>query len=141
MIFMSDNTFIDSNIWLYALIDNGVEQDKMHKAKSCLVNTDDIIISTQIVNEVCINLMRKGKKEHVFIDQFLSDFMATYHVMSQTKEDVLSASSLRKDYHFSYWDSLVVACALRSHCHVLYSEDMQDGLKIYNQLQIINPLK
>lgn len=138
---MSDKVFVDSNIWLYALMQNSLDQEKRLKAKACIIGTDNIIVSTQIINEVCINLMRKSKKDSVFIDQFLIDFMATYPVMSQTKEDVLKASSLRKDYHFSYWDSLVVACAIRGHCKVLYSEDMQHGLHIYAQLQIVNPLK
>ena len=53
----------------------------------------------------------------------------------------LYASSIRQDYHFSYWDSLIVVSALRSGCKMLYSEDMQHGLNIYNQLQIVNPLQ
>ena len=85
--------------------------------------------------------MRKGKKDSVFIDQFIHDFVATYSVMSQTKDDVLNASSIRKDYHFSYWDSLIVACAIRGNCITLYSEDMKHGLNVYDQLQICNPLQ
>ncbi|MEE9355672.1 MAG: PIN domain-containing protein [Methylococcaceae bacterium] len=137
---MSDKVFIDSNIWLYALIQSEADQEKSLKAKASIVNTDNIFISTQIVNEVCINLMRKGNKDAVFIDQFLIHFMATYSVMSQTKDDVLKASSIRGDYHFSYWDSLVVACAIRGDCKILYSEDMQHELIIYKKLQIVNPL-
>ena len=137
---MSDKVFIDSNIWLYALIQNNTDREKRLKAKTCIVEASNIIVSTQIVNEVCINLIRKGNKDTVFIDQFLTNFIATYDVMSQTKEDVLKASSIRKDYHFSYWDSLVVACAIRVHCKILYSEDMQHGLSVYHQLQIVNPL-
>ncbi len=122
------------------MIQNEADQEKNHKAKASIVNTNKICISTQIVNEVCINLIRKGKKETVFIDQFLHHFIATYEVIDQTKEDILNASSIRKDYHFSYWDSLVVACAIRGHCKILYSEDMQHELIIYKQLQIVNPL-
>lgn len=96
-------------------------------------------MSTQVVNEVCINLMRKANKDNAFIKQFLNDFIATYTVMDQTKEDVLQAAGIREDYHFSYWDSLIVSCALRSNCKVLYTEDMQHGLKVYQQLKICNP--
>ena len=52
MTFMSDNIFIDSNIWLYALIEDG-GSEKHHKAKQCIAITENIIISTQVVNEVC----------------------------------------------------------------------------------------
>ena len=48
-------------------------------------------------------------------------------------------SNLRKRYGFSYWDSLVVACALLAECTVLYSEDMQTGLRVEDQTTIVNP--
>jgi len=120
---MNDKVFIDSNIWLYALIQGNVDDEKRERAKACIIDAKDIIVSTQIVNEVCINLIRKGKKDTLFIDQFLSNFVATYTVMSQTVDDVLKVSCIRKDYSFSYWDSLVIACAIRGNCNVLFSED------------------
>ena len=59
---MTDKVFIDSNIWLYTLIQNKGEEEKTAKSKVCIDNADEIVISTQVVNEVCINLMRKGNK-------------------------------------------------------------------------------
>ena len=137
---MSDKVFIDSNIWLYALIQSKSDLEKSLKAKVCIDTADSIVISTQVVNEVCVNLMRKGNKDTAFINQFIHDFVSTYNVMNQTKDDLLSAVSIRYDYHFSYWDSLIIASALQSKCEILYSEDMQHGLNIYNQLSICNPL-
>ena len=61
-------------------------------------------------------------------------------MVNQTADDVLIASNIRQDYHFSYWDSLIVASALQNACKILYSEDMQHELKVYNQLQIRNPV-
>ena len=137
---MSDKVFIDSNIWLYALIQSKSDLEKSLKAKVCIDTADSIVISTQVVNEVCVNLMRKGNKDTAFINQFIHDFVSTYNVINQTKDDLISAVSIRHDYHFSYWDSLIIASALQSKCEVLYSEDMQHGLNIYNQLSICNPL-
>ena len=53
--FMQDKVFIDSNIWLYALVQRPREQEKNLKAKACIVDASDILVSTQVVNEVCIN--------------------------------------------------------------------------------------
>jgi predicted nucleic acid-binding protein len=39
------------------------------------------------------------------------------------------------------YDNLIVASALKSESTILYSEDMQDGLVIENQLKIVNPFK
>ncbi|MBT3813345.1 MAG: PIN domain-containing protein [Gammaproteobacteria bacterium] len=136
---MKDNVFIDSNIWLYALIQSQTDDEKRLIAKNCIVEAKDIIVSTQVVNEVCVNLMRKASKDNAYIEQFVSDFVATYAVVAQTKEDVLQAASIRRDYDLSYWDSLIVTCALRSECSILLTEDMQQGLIINKQLEICNP--
>jgi predicted nucleic acid-binding protein len=38
-------------------------------------------------------------------------------------------------------DGLIVACALSAKATILYSEDMQDGLVLPGQLEIVNPFK
>jgi predicted nucleic acid-binding protein len=53
---------------------------------------------------------------------------------------LLDASQLRQEYALSFWDSMVVACALTAEADILYSEDMQDGLIIRETLEIKNPL-
>ncbi|MBC8526547.1 MAG: hypothetical protein H8D22_06750 [Candidatus Cloacimonetes bacterium] len=39
-----------------------------------------------------------------------------------------------------YGQTLIIASALENDCNILYSEDMQHGLNIDNQLKIQNPL-
>jgi predicted nucleic acid-binding protein len=51
---------------------------------------------------------------------------------------VLTASSLREKYSFSFWDSIVVGSALFSDCNVLITEDMQNGLVVENKLLLKN---
>ncbi len=41
--------------------------------------------------------------------------------------------------YISFWDSLIVGSAVKSGCKRLYSEDMQYGLIVENELKIINP--
>jgi predicted nucleic acid-binding protein len=49
------------------------------------------------------------------------------------------AIALQARYKLQYYDSLIIATALENDCDILYSEDMQHGLVIDNQLKIINP--
>jgi len=49
------------------------------------------------------------------------------------------ALDIKDRYQFSLYDSLIIASALTAKCKVLYSEDMQNGQLIHNELQIINP--
>ena len=52
-----------------------------------------------------------------------------------------SDPSVVEAINLSFWDGLIVASALFGNANILYSEDMQDGLMIDNQLTIINPFK
>lgn len=55
--------FIDTNIGLYAFIETEDKQ-KHHIAKQLILNTD-VFISSQVFNEMCINLLRKTEmNEH-----------------------------------------------------------------------------
>jgi predicted nucleic acid-binding protein len=53
----------------------------------------------------------------------------------------LFASELREEYSLSFWDSLIVSAAFLSGAEIIYSEDMQAGLVIRENLKIVNPLK
>jgi hypothetical protein len=64
---------------------------------------------------------------------------AAPHWMS--KALLLKASALREQYAFSFWDSTIVSSALHAGASVLYSEDMQAGLVVENQVRIINPFE
>lgn len=136
---MSGKVFLDTNVWLYSLIKS--DPIKYTQAKQLLGEESEICSSVQVANEISVNLMRKAGKDNAYIQQFLADFMASYRVLAQEKDDLLTAAGLRLDYRLSYWDSLVVAAALRAGCQTLYSEDMQHGLLVHKQLHIINPFK
>jgi len=136
---MPGKIFCDTNIWLYSLIKS--DEAKYQIATDLIIEEEEIVSSVQVVNEISVNLMRKAGKDHAYIQTFLTDFMASYPVLSQEKEDILTAAGLRLDYRLSYWDSLIVAAALRGDCDTLYSEDMQHNLQIRGCLRIINPFK
>lgn len=134
---MPAKVFLDTNIWLYSLIKSDVA--KYQRAIGLITDEESIYSSVQVANEISINLLRKAGKDQAYIQNFLSEFMASYPVFAQEKEDLLTATGLRLEYNLSYWDSLIVAVALRSGCKILYSEDMQHHLKIRGALLIVNP--
>lgn len=129
--------FIDSNIWLYALL-IGQDEEKTRIAKK-LTLIEPRVISVQVVNEVCFNLIRKGKYSEAEIRKLIKSFFASHFVVEISEAILLSASELRSKYSISFWDGLIVASALVANAEILYSEDMQDGLLVENKLKIINP--
>lgn len=139
--FMTANfkSFTDSNIWLYNFI-IGQDVKKSLKAKELIAhNKESICLSTQVINEVCVNLIKKENFDEKRIKQIIARFYFDYEVIKLDKEIRLDASDLRSRYDFSFWDGLIVASALAVNAEILYSEDMQEGLKVENQLKIVNP--
>ncbi|VXD23636.1 conserved hypothetical protein [Planktothrix serta PCC 8927] len=138
-------SFCDSNIWLYQfLIDpdsDRSEEIKKHNIAINLTNQKNILISTQVINEVCAVLCKKAKLSEIKIRQIIEEFYQGCIVMDIDRNIIVIASDLRTQYNFSFWDSLIVASALSGGADTLYSEDMQDGLIVSGQLNIINPFK
>jgi predicted nucleic acid-binding protein len=134
----NDSCFVDSNIWLYAFIEG--DPEKKDIAQSLIKNAKPVI-SSQVINEICVNLIRQAKLPEAQISELIETFYQKYDVVELHKDLLLVASQLRQDYAFSYWDSLIVAAAFASGAKILYSEDMQHGLIIHENLEIRNPFK
>jgi predicted nucleic acid-binding protein len=133
----NDAHFIDTNIWLYSLLDTG-QEDKMVVAQT-LIRSSQAIVSTQVVTEVSANLVKKARMPEQEIRKFIEGIYAKHRVVELDMEVSLFASELREEYSLSFWDSLIVSAAFLSGAEIVYSEDMQDGLLIRESLRILNP--
>jgi len=137
---MKDKIFIDTNIWLYAFI----EQDytKFSQAKRLInENIENVCLSVQVLNEICINLLKKSNYTEKDVRKLIKNFEKSFSIFPLKVEDCLKASKLREKYLISYWDSLIIASAVNNNCEILYSEDMQNNLVIENKLKILNPFE
>ncbi|MBH8576773.1 PIN domain-containing protein [Nostocaceae cyanobacterium CENA369] len=138
-------SFIDTNVWLYRLLDNQnielVERERKRNIAISITSNQVIIISTQVVNEVSANLLKKAAFNEEQIKAVIQSFYRRCTVIEFKESIFESASDIRSRYNFSFWDSLIVACALSSGTSLLYSEDMQDGLVVAGQLEIVNLFK
>jgi predicted nucleic acid-binding protein len=134
---MPKTYFLDSNIWIYAFANN---QDPRKQAIAAnLIDSPGVIISTQVINEVNVNLIKKSAFTEAQIQQLIDSFYQGCQVIEFDRSLLTMASDLRTRYLISYWDSLIVASAITSGTSTIYTEDMQNGLVINQQLQIVNP--
>jgi predicted nucleic acid-binding protein len=137
--------FIDTNVWLYRLFDDQrieiQERERKRLIATSLTQQSNIIISTQVVNELSANLIKKAKFNESQIKTLIQSLYSRCQIVEFDLTIFELASNLRSKYNFSFWDSLIVASGLFSGANILYSEDMQDGLIVDNQLTIINPFK
>ncbi len=130
-------SFVDTNIWLYAFIQS--QSTQKHDTARQILGKQEIIISTQVIGEVCVNLLKKMAFTEDNITGLIRSFYSRYPVAEIEQETFLTASELRGRYSFSYWDSLIAASALQAGSDILYTEDMQHGLVIDSSLTIVNP--
>ncbi|MGB3507812.1 MAG: PIN domain-containing protein [Microcoleaceae cyanobacterium] len=106
-----------------------------------ITDAEGIVISSQVINQVCSILKRKMGFNEEQIFNLIESFERRYQIVPVDLLVVKNASKLRQQYSFSFWDGLIIASALEAGASILYSEDMQDGLLVAGTLEIINPFK
>jgi predicted nucleic acid-binding protein len=138
---MTENSksFIDSNIWIYALLES---QDKQKASLSKELLNDIkpwICLSTQVINEVCAILRKKAGIDELTTRQLIVRFYFDYEIVDIDQAIIVKGSEIREKYPFSFWDGIIAASALAANAGILYSEDMQDGFILDKRLKIVNP--
>jgi predicted nucleic acid-binding protein len=138
---MSVKCFVDTNILVYAHDRSaGVKHQRARKLMERLWATGEGVLSTQVLQELCINLRRKAAKP-LSIDEvraLLRDYMA-WEVVTNTSESVLRALEIEVRYKTSFWDALIVEAAESAGATILYSEDFHAGQR-FGQVHVVNPL-
>ncbi|NCQ97900.1 PIN domain-containing protein [Microcystis aeruginosa] len=133
---MPDKVFIDTNVLIYGYSED--EPDKRQQAIDC-VRSGEAWISTQVLNETINVLKRKFSLSYSQIREAVQELSEGFPIVLVSVNTIEMALNLAERYQYSYFDSLILASALEAGCQILYSEDLQDGQRIENQLTIINP--
>ncbi len=133
---MPAKVFLDTNIIIYCYSQS--EPDKQQIAIDC-VQAGSPWISTQVLNETINTLKRKFSLDYIQIGAVVDELKQQLQIAVVSTSTIQLALAIAQKYQYSYFDSLIVASALEVGCDRLYSEDMQDGQQINNQLTITNP--
>lgn len=133
---MPDKVFIDTNVLIYGYSED--EPDKQQRAIDC-VRSGEAWISTQVLNETINVLKRKFSLSYSQIRDAVQELSEGFPIILVSVNTIEMALNLAERYQYSYFDSLILASALEAGCQILYSEDLQDGQRIENQLMIVNP--
>ncbi|MBF0228390.1 MAG: PIN domain-containing protein [Desulfamplus sp.] len=134
---MKDKIFVDTNLLVYSVANDFNKK----KIANDLLIANEIIVSTQVINEFVAVTLRKKILQPEQIIEFSKGFMKVFEINVITQATISLAFEIMLKYHFSYWDSLIISSALESNTALLYSEDLQDRQIIENRLTICNPFK
>ncbi len=138
---MSDKYFLDTNILVYSF--DPVEPRKASIAEGLVtraVTSGLGMVSYQVVQEFINVSLRQFVAAMTVTELELYFFRILLPMMRipSSTELFLEALRLQTVNRIAWYDSLIVAAAVRGECGILYSEDMQHGRRFGN-LVIQNP--
>lgn len=129
-----NEAFFDTNILLYLLSSETLKADT---AEALLAGGGSI--SIQVLNEFASVATRKLHMCWDETREVLSLIRSLCQTIPVTLETHDKGLDLAERYGFPIYDSMIVAAALIAGCATLYTEDLQNGQRIENQLTICNP--
>ena len=129
-------SFFDTNVLVYLASGDPTKADRAET----VVATGGTI-SVQVLNELANVARRKMQmswdETHAFLDM-LRGLLTVHPITVETHEAGLR---IAERYGLSLYDSMIAASALHAGCDTLWSEDMQHGMKLDEDLRIANPFR
>ena len=137
---MSDKCFVDTSVLVYAHDRAaGVKHTRARQLVEDLWNSGKGVLSTQVLQELCVSLRRKARhplsleEVRLLIEDYLS-----WQVVINTPPAIIQALELEARYKISFWDALIVQAAENSGVAILYSEDLS-AKQSYSSIRVVNP--
>jgi predicted nucleic acid-binding protein len=129
-------SFFDTNVLVYIASGDSAKADRAEAAIAA-----GGAISVQVLNELANVARRKMQmswtETHAFLNM-LRDLLTVHPLTLETHETGLE---LAERYGFSMYDAMIAASALHAGCDTLWSEAMQNGMKLGKRLRIVNPFR
>ncbi len=138
---MSAEHFVDTNILMYAHdISGGEKHERARALIEQLWRTRSAAVSTQVLQELCVNLQRKAARplSAKGAREVIADYLA-WEVVVNDGQSILEALEIQQRHRISFWDALIVHAAERAGASILYSEDLAHG-QVYGSVRVVNPL-
>jgi predicted nucleic acid-binding protein len=133
--------FVDTNILIYAHdASKGAKYRRARELVDELWATGTGVLSTQVLQELCVNLRRKAKLPYSMDEMrsLIRDYKS-WHVVVNNQESLLRALEIEDRYQISFWDALILQAAESAGAETVYSEDLSAGQQ-YGSIQVVNPL-
>lgn len=136
---MSDKTFVDTNVLIYA---HDVDAKSKHEVAKSVIR--DLwsertgALSTQVLQEFYVNVTRKI--ESPLPKEAARLIVNSYSIwcMEITPVEISAAFQIEDESQIGFWDALIVASAVKCGAKKLLSEDLNDRQKIAG-LRVENP--
>jgi predicted nucleic acid-binding protein len=138
---MSDRCFVDTNILVYAHDRAaGLKHKRARRIIEDLWNSGQGVLSTQVLQELCVNLRRKTARPLSIEEtrQLVQDYLS-WEIIVNSPASIIQALDTEARHKVSFWDALILQAAEIAGVAVLYSEDLASGQR-YGSVRVVNPL-
>jgi len=135
-----DKVFLDTNILVYAYdISSGSKHDVARNIVADLWNFRTGVLSIQVLQELFVTVTKKIPKplDVKTTRDIVRDFLL-WEVVDNDGELMMAAMDVQMKYHYAFWDSLIIAAAIKSGASILITEDLNNG-RIIEGVLIKNP--
>lgn len=128
--------FFDTNVLLYLVSEDSKKADRAE----ALVRRGGAI-SVQVLNEAANVARRKMGMDWRATRELLASLRGLLTVEPVTLETHELGLDFAERYTLSIYDAMIAAAATLAGCARLWSQDMQDGMRIGGKLRVANPFK
>ena len=136
---MTDLTFVDTNVWIYAV--DAADPVKRDRALDAIAprRSRELVISAQVLTEFYAVVTRK-LAVRVSPDDAAAMVreLAVLPVVAIDASLVASAIVGVREWQVSIWDALILRAAAIAGCRRVLSEDLSDG-QAYGPVMVENP--
>src|SRR5271163_4563526 len=129
-------SFFDTNVLVYLASGDAAKADRAEAAVAA-----GGAISVQVLNELANVARRKMLMSWAETHAFLATLRGLLTVHPLTLDAHETGLGLAERYSLSTYDAMIAASALHAGCDILWSEDMQDGMALDDQIRIVNPFR
>lgn len=138
---MSDKFFLDTNIFVYSV--DSLEPIKKFHSRALItdaINNGKGIISWQVIQEF-LNVSSRKSLTAIEPQDIQAYLQKILNPLCQIYPDVIlyqEALEIMDLTHYHFYDSLILASAIKGECSILYSEDLQNG-QLIKGVKVVNP--
>ncbi len=128
---------LDTNVLAYAEGIDDLARRSIAVAVLKQLEESSTFIPVQVLGEL-FRVLRKARYIDEQAQTMVSRWQNTFHPIETSTSVMQAALDLSVKHKFNIWDAVILSAAAEASCHLLLSEDMQDGFT-WRGVTIVNP--
>lgn len=137
---MTVESFLDSNVIVYAAVGRGAEEAKRRRALQ-LIDDEDFATPAQVLQEFYVTVTRKVaiRLPPTVALEWIEQLEA-FPCLEIDAAIAKLGAEISERYRISYWDGAIVAAAGGVGAKTLFTEDLNHG-QVYGGVLVVNPFR